>query len=594
MTPDKRLSEHSSLTGYSPPLLRPRSKLRWCAIVLLNLLLLAGAGEFWQYLHSGKWFDFTTEAFRRNLTTPLGTVLLQPLDIFSHPWMILVAALTLAVLIIVPITVSVMYQLILAIVFVLFVAVLAHAPILALALAAGCLLAARMRLRRDYPFLAVLMGLLPVCLFLYLLAYPGIDAPMLLPLQRWLLALPFFLAILLSIITGALAVLLAKLTKFQPGVIWPGVVIMLGSAVGLFYWQIGPGELQYSLLTKSLAPGNAIFASIPRDEWVRLHGAGLNEQALRLRILDDLEQRLAELEKNCDTFLTRFPKSSHAPSVAWLEAECKSLQLDTHSLESKLISYTFSHTNQLSADSWAKLLEKYPASPQAALARWHIGILELRQAASLKDSAATEQAKLAYKTLRLAEQELRKVVKGQRENSSASLPDIFRKLPSLPGPQEYETALFQAECLNWKIACNDVLTNPPCAIALARLLDANPYAPQYSESLKALAKDPAFLKTKIIDNLQIAVAGINRNIYDRAEAMKAVAEDQRCDAAIEAFYELGQISMQTASASVIRLTLQPPEEYFKVVIAAPRNPWQGRAAENLAWLQSTNAGNQEP
>lgn len=593
MAPDKRTSEPSGLAGYSPPLLRPRSKFRWCASVLLNLLLLIGAGGFWQYLHSGNWFDFTAEAFRRNLTTSLGTVLLQPLDIFSHPLMILIAGLTLAVLIILPITIAVMYQLLLALLFVVIVAVLAHAPFLALALAVGCFVAARTRLRRDYPFLAILMGLIPVCLFLYLLAYPGIDA-VLLPLQRWILAMPFFLAILLSIFLGGMAVLLAKLLKFQPGVIWPGAIILLGSAVGLFYWQIGPGELQYSLLTKSLASGNAIFSPIPRDEWVRLHGAGLNEQTLLLRILDDLEQRLAKLNRTCDGFLHRFPKSNRAPSIAWLGAQCKSLQLDTHSLENKLISYKSSHTKLRSDEAWKNLLKKYPNSPHASLALWHIGILQLRQSASLKGQAAIVVAKEAYKTLRLAEKKLQEIVQNHRNLPPTSQIGVFRKLTSLPSPQDYENLLFQVECLNWKIARNDVLTEPNCAIAMARLLDANPYAPQYNASLKILASDPAFSKTKMADNLQIAVARLNQNIYDRAEAMKAVAEDQRSDAAIEAFYELGRISMQTASASVIRLTLKAPEEYFKVVIAAPRNPWQGRAAENLAWLQATSASNQEP
>ena len=187
-------------------------------------------------------------------------------------------------------------------------------------MAAGCLLAARTRLRREFPFLAVLLGLLPVCLFLYLLAYPGIDAPLLLPLQRCILALPFLLAILVAMLAGSITILLVKVMKFQPGAIWPGGVIILGCAMGLFYWKIGPAELEYSLITQSVAPGNAIFAPIPRDEWVRLHGAGLNEQTLLLRILDDLEQRRATLNKTYSRFLTRFPDSRRAPAVAWLES----------------------------------------------------------------------------------------------------------------------------------------------------------------------------------------------------------------------------------------------------------------------------------
>ncbi len=591
---DKETKSPSGPAGYSPPLLRPGGWLGWCALVLMNLFLLGAAGLFWQYLHSGRWFDFSARAFGRDLTTPLGTVLLGPLDIFSYPWMILIAGLALAVLIVIPLATAVMYQLLLSLVFVAVVAVVAHSPMLALALAAGCLVAGRTKLRRDYPMVALLLGLVPVCLFLYLLAYPGIDATMLLPLQRWILALPFFLAILLAIMAGGVAVILATAGRLRSGVIWPGAGIIILASAGLFYWQIGPAELHYAILTKTVSPGDAIFAPVPREAWIKIHGEGLGEQALTLRINDDLEARRARLASHCEEFLRQYPKSPRAPSVAWLRAQCESLQLDARGLDSGLISYTAAFVQRKSTDAWESLLEKYPTSRPAALARWHLGVLQLRLAASGPGPSALAWAKLARGTLRQAQQELREVVADLRDEDTAAGGAVFGRSALLPGKQNYENALFAVECLNWTIDRNDVLTDARCAQALARLTGANPYRHQYDAEIKALATAPDYAQTKMADNLQIAQAKLHRNVYDRAEALKAIAADQRTDAAIEAFYELGRISMQTASARVIRLLLNRPEEYFKIVIAAPRNPWQGRAAENLLWLGSTAPAEQKP
>mgnify|MGYP001488237628 CR=1 FL=1 len=69
--------------------------------------------------------------------------------------------------------------------------------------------------------------------------------------------------------------------------------------------------------------------------------------------------------------------------------------------------------------------------------------------------------------------------------------------------------------------------------------------------------------------------------------------DERTDAAIIANFELGKLAMRTAEAPDIgRLVkgLKTPEEYFRIVIAAPENPYQQKAAELLASLQPAVGG----
>ncbi len=599
MTADQQRKEGKGLAGYSPPLLRPKSRLQWLLFVAMNVLLFTGANMFWCYLRSGHWVDFTTASFHRNLTAPMGEVLLQPLSIFTHPWMIVVVGLMLGLLIAVPLVTAVMYQLLLSMVFVVIVGVIGHEPLLGLALAAGCLLAARSRLRREYPFPAALLGMVPVGIYLYLLTYAGIDAALLLPLQRWILAVPFLLAIAMSAVVMGAVVLMARLRRFQPGVVWPAL-LLFPAAAGVFYTQIGPAELSYALLSGSLAPGSVIFRPVARDEWVRREGAGLNEQTLPNYIRDDLERRKDELLNRCKAFLSRYPRSRRAAGVAWIRAQCESLQLETLGFEVKLLSYTAAFPLVRSAEEWRKLLEDYPSSDQTALGRWNLGMLKLREVGGIEDDTEVlKRAAQADKMLRAARGQLRLIVsdlRAQEQSDRTQTTGIFTQLSSLPMRQNYEQALFAAESLTWQIAENDVLKDPRCARAISLLLDANPFDHNYVRLLKQLAADEKYRKTMMADNLQMALAKLHRNPYDRAEAMIAIAADERTDAAIEANYELGRISMQTAQTPMISLVenMKVSEEYFEIVIAAPPNPWQERAGDNLKWLRSASARKKEP
>ncbi|MBN1943688.1 MAG: hypothetical protein JW849_10390 [Phycisphaerae bacterium] len=589
MTPEKRNSE-STLTGYSPPLLRPKNSLRWSLFVTMNLLGYAAACLFWRYVQSGSWVDFRAGTFRRDLAASLGQVLLEPLGVFTHPWMIFVIGALLAVLISVPLATAVMYPLLLAMVFVVMTAVLAHAPWLALALAAGCLLAARSRLRREYPYLAALLGFVPVGIYLYLLTYAGIDATLLLPLQRWILAVPFALATLLTALALALVVWTARLLKFQPGVIWPIWLLLLPLSAAVFHRQVGPAELHYALLTRSLAPGDSLLSPMPREEWTRRFGPGLNEINLQARLDDDLVHRRKTLDHACEEFLRAFPRGDRAPSAAWIAAQAQSLQRDRRAGGEKLISYTAAWPTSDSAAAWRRLLESYSDSPQAALAQWRLGELAFREAAEANDEQALGKAAQADRMLRNARDRLRDIVAQRRREEPLRRAGVFTRYPSLPRLGVYERALFEAELLTWRIAQNDVLKDPRCARALASLTALNPYEPEYARNVKRLARKAEYRDTPMADNLRMAVAKLRADPYDRAEAMLPLAADQRTDAAIEAHFELGRTTMQTAQARAISLIegIGPPEAYFRIVVAAPPNPWQDQAKENLRWLQSAN------
>ena len=123
--------------------------------LVVNLAAFAVVSAFWQYLSTGRWVDFSPSAYRHDLATGAGQMLLEPLSVFRYPWMMLASGLLLATLLVVPVMVSVLYRLPLAGLFVLVLAGVGHAPVLALTVALGCVLATRTTLRSDMPFLAV-------------------------------------------------------------------------------------------------------------------------------------------------------------------------------------------------------------------------------------------------------------------------------------------------------------------------------------------------------------------------------------------------------------------------------------------------------
>jgi len=259
----------------SAPLLRPTNRWRMGVFLLINLLGFVLVNAFWLYLSTGKWVDFSPAGYHRGLAIPIGEMLIHPLNVFTHPWMILVLGLLLAVVVFVPIIVAVLYRLLVAAAFVGIIAVFGHAPVLAAAVGIGCLLAARTSLRSDMPFLATLLGLLPVAVYLYLFAFLGTDAAVLAS-QRLVLSLPFLVGGVAAILSAAVVLALARVTGFRPGVVWPVLAVLLAAPAAMFYTRIGVDELQYIQRVLSPAPTAARCllqrgASRRRAAWVA-HG----------------------------------------------------------------------------------------------------------------------------------------------------------------------------------------------------------------------------------------------------------------------------------------------------------------------------------
>ena len=579
------------------PLLRPSSRLRMNVFLGINLAGFAVVNAFWQYLASGRWVNLSLGAFQEDLRTPLGEIFLQPLSIFTHPWMLPVTGLLLAVVIFVPIIVAVLHRLIIAAAFVAIVAVLGHTVVLAMAIAVGCILAARTPLRSDMPFLAATLGLVPVALYLYLFGLAGVDSAVSQPLQRWVLRVPFLIAVVSGVLGSAAVVGLARLTGYRPGVVWPVLAVLLATPLTMFYVKIGADELDYSLIVSRLAPGDAVLESASLEAWQARYAPGLNRQKLPGRVEHELKHRKGLLVESCDRFLQRHPRSERTAAVLWIKAQCLSVQYDAGAFEMGLVKFTADYPLPESEPVWQELSSRHKGTAQAALADWRLAELALRRAYEPGVSPAESQRRVkeAHDRLAAAEQHLATLPEaGAEQREIEPSTSVFSEAQSVPTRSYYADALFAVRRLRWLMEESRALEDANSAEALSALLAVNPHQPDFYGRLGALLSDPvkAREQTEMGDVLKLEVAKATLDRRERAAMFRALA-DGLTGAAIEANYELG-ILLRQESALQAEAKYKAPEEYFKAVRDARKNPWTSLAEEMLARLAATTKPKDRP
>jgi hypothetical protein len=561
------------------PLLRPTSLGRTITFVAISLGAYAVICAFWHYLSTGNWLNLNPLSLVDDLAQPLGGLFIFPLDIFTHPWMIAIGSLLLAAMVLVPVAMAVLYRSHYAAAFVIVLLLMAHAPLLAVATALGCMLAARTRLRSDMPFMAICLGLLPAGVCLWIFGFGTMDAAANMPLRRLVLNAPFIAAFVLAVVAAAIVLLLARLTSFRPGVMWPVSLALLAGPMSLFYWQIGPAELEYSLIANRLAPGDAVFASVRVGE--------KDGQELYERLSESLPDRKTELVAACNTFLSRHGASRRAPAVLWIRAQCASVQIAPR-LDADEIHYTAEYPMpELCRTSWQALCDTYDYSPQAALACWRLGQIALREG-RMRDGEKLLMDASRRLTVLVARHQ-------PREEESEAFARMFGQSEPAPDWSYYTAALlpvkpgnFSADYLLWLMRENNVLSAADSrsadssAAALRDCLSLDPLQPDYAARLGELAK--LYAPSAMGDNLALAAA---RAAGDY-ETVQRLADGPPSDAAIEANYELGLQAVRVAARGLDRsLTwLRPPEQYFQNVRAARPNPFTSLAEQQLARLRA--------
>ncbi len=551
------------------PLLQPVSWWRTGTFMVVNLSGFAVVCAFWQYLATGQWMDFSLSAYAGDLKNPVGQAFIQVLGILRYPWMILVTGLLLGATVFVPIIVAVLYPLRFVVLFLLLVAAVAHAPALALVTALGCMLAARTQLRSDMPFVAVLLGILPIAGYLYILGFMGVDTVAVVPLQRWVLYAPFVISIVAAVLAAAAVLSLARVTRFKPGVIWPVLALTLAGPMVAFYSQVGSDELAYCLLARRLAPGISDFEPMAKSD-LKAEAAGLGSDDLLVHAAGKLQTKRGNFANDCRKFVARYPRSRRAPEVLWMQAHCISLRVDHRAYEAGMVKYTSRHCQPEAEDAWQRLVKEYGGASYAALGRRRLGELAMRNNNPLR----------ADELLRTAAAGLVEAVAAAEAPQSGKIGGIFLPRMALPADGHYENALFEAQRLVWLMERNKVLKDQKCAQALAAYLNEDPNKLEYHEKLKLLASK--YSGTALGDNLRLAAARTNPDVPAAAKILLGLAGPDT-DAMIEANYELGQLALRSELRQQVQ-QIKKPRTYFQRVVDGTVSPWQRLAIKCLAAL----------
>ena len=544
------------------PLLRETSRLRGVIFVTCNMIGFALVNAFLYYLTTGSPFDFSWGSYQRAMATPLGDMLLAPLSIFAYPWMILVAGLLMAAVAFLPIMVAVLYRVWVSLVFIGIVAVLGHAPVLAAFLALGAVLAARTRLRSDMPFLATLLGLAPPTLYfcLFCLAAPHELRS---SAQRLVLYSPYLLALVLGIGGAAVVVLMARVTQYRPGVVWPIALVLIILPLVVFFTCVGPGELDFAVLAGKVESFLPLEGTEP-------HKSDLTAAAGKARL--EMEQARDRLLADCDVYLRGKARDLHGAEVLWMRAILQDVQLDEAALAQGTIRYRSDGLSKGSVGSWGDLVERYPQSPQAMLAHERLAIDALRGA---RLPAAAEHLDQA---LALLEEHF---ARPSAPATEAVWDQVF-VTDEVPGDVDYSETLSACKNVQWLMrqnsVCADQARNVAAFAAYMKLWPGRNVCAADLAELALTCPD-----TDLEDNYQYLAALAEKSELLRAGKLAEVARTGH-DAAIMAWFELGRLAMLPAngdSAAWREAGLRDAEFYFDQVCSAPANPYQASAREHL-------------
>jgi len=556
------------------PLLRPMRRWRVAVFLGANLAAYAFVCVFVHFVSSGRWFSVTPAEYQLWAGRSLGEMCIQPLSIFTHPWMVLVTGLLLAAIVMIPLLIACLYHSRVSALFLICVAVGAHAPFLTLVLAAGCVLVAATDLRRRNPSLALLLGMIPVAVYLYVSARP--PGIVLLPMQRLALGLPFVVAGFGALIAAAAVLIIAHYARYRPGVIWPVLVVFTALPVWTFHREIGSDELAFSILAAQLTPSEAVLADQVLPSAVSAADGPLTRAEIS-RARSDLEERKAEWIARCDTFLLRFPNSDRAATVLWMKGIAQDTQVSVLAMYDGYLRYYDEFPLEASADTWRRLAEQFGEDPRAAVGRLRLAQLAGR-AGRIDEVGAHLDA-----GARILSDVFAAVPASRREALWSGLFDVPRHWPSRPYLQR--TALQTAK-LRWLIEANRVRTDPGSAAGFREFISLDRHRYSREEFVReVLDLSERLVHTDFVDNLHLLEALNDPDIYSRARQLLELEDESELDASIEANYELGRLALQATHDEGLSRLLDRPERYFRRVTDAQVNPWQREAAGYLGKLR---------
>jgi hypothetical protein len=598
---------------------QPKYRIRAIVLLLVNLLLFCGLCAFTQWLHVAKAFDFSLSSYLAPArfwdpqAPNLNDFILAPINVVQVPVHAIVLGMVVAVMVAVPIVVSILYRFRSALPFVAAVLVFAHMPGLAVTLLASSMLASLPRFRMSFRFGSALLGLLPVLLYLYLATRGAPDqlAAYGSPAQKSLLVAPWLLAILAAAIMLGVVLLIARVVNYRPGAVAPVLAVMFATPVVLFHAGVGADELAYRVLESDYGPRSKRFEPVLKSRETEsailsLISGAIGNSSFGGQVRSDLRalwslqpEKLRELKRTvsrrflaafladrseayeaCQRFIADFPESRYVPNALYIQARVLDTRLDEAKLAQELYRELYTDfPHRQSEEIWLKLLKQYPDSPFSVVAALRLAELRLRAG----------QVDEALRTLHPILDENRQKVDGP-----AATQPRHRGLLAPASPQSaigFEPEPYRDEARQLAELIRANRDDPQYGNApLVDLAALDPRRSRYREQLQRLAE--RYHDSRLYDNLVVRWASALPDLNERAAALAGCIREFRAgDALPEALFRLANLEAQALAAEDESRRAQGIARLREIVARLPGGYWAQRAAERLEILEPGAATN---
>ncbi|MFQ5807505.1 MAG: tol-pal system YbgF family protein [Phycisphaerae bacterium] len=599
---------------------QPKYRVRAIVLLVVNLLLFCGLCAFAHWLHAARAFDFSPSSYYAparfwDAASPnLNDFILAPINVVDVPLHAIVLGLVVAVIVAVPIVVSILYRLRSALPFLAAVLVFAHMPWFAVTLLASCLLASVRPFRMSFRFGSALAGLLPVLLYLYLATRGTPDqlASYGSPAQKSLLVAPWLLAILAASVMLGAVLLIARVVNYRPGAIAPVLAVMFATPLVLFHAAVGVDELAYRVLEAEYGPLSKRFEPVLKSRETQnaildLISDAIGDSSFSGQLRSDLlglwslqPEKLRELKRTvsrrflaaflsdrseaneaCKQFIADYPQSRYVPSVLYIQARV----LDTRLDEAKLARdepyrelYTdFPHVE--SEQVWLKLLKQYPHSQFFVIAALRLAELKLRAG----------EVDEALRNLRLVLDEA-----PNHANGPSTTQPRHRHLLAAASPEsslDFQPKPYRREVRRLAELIVENRHDPQYGnAALVELAALDPRRARYLEQLQRLAQ--RYHDSVLYDNLVVRWAGALPEMNERVAALEGCLRTFASgDALPEALYRLANLEIQALAAEDESRRARGIARLREIVARFPESCWAQRAAERLEVLEPRTVEN---
>jgi len=577
----------------------------------INLLLYALLNMFYLRIQTGVWAQWKTPYSSNALVDQLTL----SLNIFQFPLHILVIALLTALLCIVPILISQLYNMLHAVPFVLAVLFLGHNSILSLCLFVSCAIAGFEPLRFKSKFVAAIICLLPEMLYFGLFggAYQETDT------LRWaVLRAPWGLALLFSITIIGIILFIGHFLRYRPGVLMPIFGILLAAIVTIFRTGIGMNERDFQAMVYQYSPSQipefqnrTILPQIEEEralrkkkfpyltdeaimnqlrlEWKMAFNMIGNPVSLANREVNSFYQAKVTAIDHIDRFIEMHSDDNKVAEALYYKALLIDLNVDLRTLSDKdMLEFYYDIPTEDSEVFWQELLDKFGNAEVSIEARRRLALLwACRRPKKLSDPFNFDKS---IKLLTDAKDQCKKLLQRRQENIVSSfwnnlLGPIF--IPPEPALNQERLVDLQMRIhILLALLAEENRAGPRRnSERLADFVGLDPHKLNYESKLKELmlnAPQPDPLQ----DNIELAQTMIQKDIHDRiARLTELTKQFPQRDGGLDAKLALAQILLERRKGSEHlgeRLELlSQSRKLLREITAAQPNAFRALYAQSL-------------